>query len=263
MKSRLKILNIWVDPLNRQEFVSRVRAYLESGSRPHSIFAANPEKNFSVPKDPLLYEIFRDADLLLPDGIGMVLAARVLYGAKLTRVPGSEFIQDICKLAERQRHGVFIYGAREEVNKAAVETLKKRYPELIIAGRANGYVRDEEMPELISRINESQARILFLALGSPKQEKWFATHKDSLKNVRVCQAIGGTLDTIAGNVKRAPNIWQTCYAEWLYRLIVEPQRIRRQKVLPLFAAMVLLSKFQSILRIQKKRRIPPKRTKTK
>ena len=259
----MKILNIWVDPVNREEAIRRVKSFLKLGNRPHSIFAANPEKNFSVPRNPVLYEAFQKADLLLPDGIGVVLAARILYGVSLERVAGSEFIFDICDIAAKEGYGIFVYGAREEINKAAVRVLKKRYPELKIAGRANGYVRDEEMPELISRINESQARILFLALGSPKQEKWFATHKDSLKNVRVCQAIGGTLDTIAGNVKRAPNIWQTCYAEWLYRLIVEPQRIRRQKVLPLFAAMVLLSKFQSILRIQKKRRISPKRTKTK
>jgi len=98
------------------------------------------------------------------------------------------------------------------------------------------------MPELIKLINGSHAEILFLALGSPKQEKWFATYKDMLKHVRVCQGFGGTLDVIAGNVKRAPVIWQKLGLEWLYRLISEPKRIKRQWVLPLFAAMAVYSR---------------------
>lgn len=247
MNSRVKILNIWVDPVNREEAIRRVKSFLKLGNRPHSIFAANPEKNFSVPKDPVLYEAFQKADLLLPDGIGVVLAARILYDISLERVAGSEFIFDICDIAAKKGYGIFVYGAREEVNKTAVRVLKKRYPELKIAGRANGYISELQMPDLIARINASKAEILFLALGSPKQEKWFANYKNQLKNIKVCQSIGGTLDTIAGNVKRAPLIWRKFSAEWLYRLITEPKRIKRQKVLPLFAGMVLITKLKIMM----------------
>ena len=97
MNSRLKILDIWVDPVSKEESIRRVEAFLKWGTRPHSIFAANTEKNFSVPKDPLLYETFKDADLLVPDSIGIVLAARMLYGVRLTRVPGVELMENICK----------------------------------------------------------------------------------------------------------------------------------------------------------------------
>ena len=245
MKKRLNILNIWVDPVDKTEALDRVKSFLENDKRPHSVFAANPEKNFSVPRNPLLYEAYREADLLLPDGIGIVAAARILYGARLTRVPGSEFIADICNLAIREEFGVFLYGASEKVNKASVEKLKNRYPSLQIVGRSNGYVKEEEMDGLIEKINASKAEILFLALGSPKQEIWFATYKDHLKHVRVCQCIGGTLDTIAGNVKRAPEFWQRLSLEWFYTLISDPKRIRRQKVLPFFAAMVLLAKLRN------------------
>ena len=245
---RLKILNIWVDPVTKDESLRKVRGFLKSGDRPHSIFATNPEKNFSVPKDSLLYETFKKADLLIPDGIGMVLAARILYGAKLTRVPGVELMENICELAAQEGKKIFIYGAKEEVNKSAVEKLKRTYPKLDIAGRSNGYVRENEMTDLIDRINKSEAEILFLALGSPMQEKWFAAHKHALRNVRVCQGIGGTLDTIVGNVKRAPEIWRRSNTEWLYRLITEPKRIKRQKVLPLFAFMVLFEKTKALLR---------------
>jgi N-acetylglucosaminyldiphosphoundecaprenol N-acetyl-beta-D-mannosaminyltransferase len=248
MNDRLKILNIWVDPVDRKEAIQRVRNFLAKGTSPHAIIAANPEKNFSVPKDDVLYHTFKTADLLLPDGIGVVFAARILYGAKLKRVPGSEFIFDICEIAERGSYKVFIYGAKEDVNKETVKELKNRYPDLKIVGRANGYVKEHDMPDLIDRINTSKAEILFLALGSPKQEKWYAAHKERLHYVRVVQGVGGTLDTIAGTVKRAPEIWCRFQLEWLYRLIKEPKRVKRQKVLPIFAAMVLITKLKMMMR---------------
>jgi N-acetylglucosaminyldiphosphoundecaprenol N-acetyl-beta-D-mannosaminyltransferase len=239
LRKRLKILDIWVDPVNREQAIDHVRGFLK-GKKPCSIFSANPEKNFSVPKDPKLYEVFKNADLLIPDGIGIVLAARLLHGAKLRRVPGVDLMKDVCCLAERESKSVFLYGAREEVNQTAANKLQLEFPGLQIAGRSNGYVSESKMSELIFRINESGAAILFLALGSPRQEKWFASHAAELKHVRVCQGIGGTLDTIAGTVKRAPIIWQYFSLEWLYRLLSDPMRIGRQKVLPLFALKVLL-----------------------
>ncbi len=241
MKDRLPILDIWVDPVDRELAIDRVRGFLE-GNKPCCIFAANPEKNFSVPKDPLLYDVFKKAELLIPDGIGIVLAAKLLYGATLSRVPGVELMMDICHLATEAKKSVFIYGSREAVNKAAVERLQLKYPNLIVAGRSNGYVPESEMPQLIARINDSGADILFLALGSPRQEKWFAAHAPELTQVKVCQGIGGTLDTIAGTVKRAPAIWQKLSIEWLYRLLREPKRVRRQKVLPVFVCKVLIEK---------------------
>jgi N-acetylglucosaminyldiphosphoundecaprenol N-acetyl-beta-D-mannosaminyltransferase len=225
---RLKILNIWVDAVNREMAQEKVCHFLKYGKRPHSIFASNPEKNFSVPKDP--------------DGIGIVWAARILFGVRLERVPGSEFMFDICKLAAKKGDGIFVYGAKEETNKTAVEKLKKQFNALKVAGRSNGYVSQSEMPNLINDINKSRAKILFLALGSPKQENWFAKYHRDLEYVKVCQCIGGTLDTIAGNVKRASEIWQNSYLEWLYRLIIQPGRIRRQKVLPVFVFAVLLAR---------------------
>ena len=226
--------------------VSKVKDFLQKGTRVHSIFAANPEKNFSVPKDPELYESFRAADLILPDGIGVVLAAKILHGARLQRVTGIELMQNICELAAREGHRVFFFGASERVNEEAARILQKRYPELAIVGRANGYLKDGEMPDLIGHINDSQAEILFVALGSPKQEKWFATYKNFLTHVKVCQGIGGTLDVIAGSVKRAPEIWQKYSIEWLYRSLSQPKRIVRQKALVVFAVRVLISKLNSL-----------------
>jgi N-acetylglucosaminyldiphosphoundecaprenol N-acetyl-beta-D-mannosaminyltransferase len=247
LTNRLKILNIWVDALSRERAIDKVNCFLKHGKRPHSILASNPEKNFSFAKDPLLHEILRKADLLLPDGIGVVWAARILYGIRMKRLPGSDFFFDICELASKEGYSAFFYGAKEEINKAAVNWLKRQYPQLKIAGRSDGYVQDSEMSNLVNYINKSQAEILFLALGSPKQEKWFATYKPYLKRIKVCLCIGGTLDIIAGKVKRAPRIWRKIALEWLYRLAIEPRRIKRQKVLPIFVFLVLINKLKSFI----------------
>ena len=240
MKKRLKILDIWVDPVDHEEALERVRGFL-AGKKPSCIFAVNPEKNFSVPKDPVLHDVFKHADLLIPDGIGIILAARLLYGETLSRVTGVEFMKEICRLAERESKSIFLYGADEVVNQQAAIRLQREFPRLHIAGRSDGYVPESQMPDLVKRINDSGAVILFLALGSPRQEKWFASYAPDLKHVRVCQGIGGTLDTIAGTVKRAPALWQNFYLEWFYRLLSDPKRIARQKVLPIFVFNVLLT----------------------
>jgi N-acetylglucosaminyldiphosphoundecaprenol N-acetyl-beta-D-mannosaminyltransferase len=245
---RLNILDIWVDPVDGEQAQNRVLQFLE-GDRPHSIFAANPEKNFSVPQDSTLYSVFQNADLLIPDGVGMVWAAKLLYGKAIGRVPGVDFMHTICRLAAKGGKSIFLYGAKEAVNQKAAQILLQTYMGLRIAGRSNGYVSESEMPQLIQRINDSGAQILFLALGSPKQEQWFATYADQLDHVRVCQGIGGTLDTIAGTVKRAPQLWQMLSAEWLYRLLSEPKRIKRQRVLPVFAFHVVR---QAVVRRMKK-----------
>jgi N-acetylglucosaminyldiphosphoundecaprenol N-acetyl-beta-D-mannosaminyltransferase len=242
--TRLNILNVWVDSVNMEQAVARVEEFVEKGNRPHAIFAVNPEKNFSVPKNPALHETFKQADLLIPDGIGVVLAARLLYRAKMKRVPGVELMAAICALSAKKGYRVFIYGAREEVNKGAAEEMMRRHPGLKIVGRSNGYVKEEDMPALVERINASKADILFIALGSPRQENWYSRHRDALRTVKVVQGIGGTLDTIVGTVKRAPAIWYRLNGEWLYRLLSEPSRIHRQKVLPVFALNVLSQKLK-------------------
>ena len=243
---RYPILNIWVDEVGFQGALDKIVEFVEQGGRPHTIFATNPEKNFSVPKNQLLYKSFKEADLLIPDGVGMVLAARIIYGAKFERVPGCEFMQAACGLAADRGYKVFIYGAKEEVNQEAVRILRERHPAIEIVGNVDGYWPADKMDELIDQMNSSEAQILFLALGSPKQEEWFAKYKNKLKSVRVCQGIGGTLDVIAGNVKRAPEFFCNLGLEWFYRLLAEPKRIKRQIVLPVFGVQVLWARCKRI-----------------
>ena len=246
MTERYPIINLSVDAVDMQQALDRVVEFVEKGDRPHTIFAVNPEKNFSVPKDPILHGMFKTADLLLPDGIGVVLAARILHGARLSRVPGCEFMQNTCALSARKGYKIFIYGAAEEVSKPAVEELRRRYPGICKVGRADGYLAEDKMEVLVDQINESGAQILFLALGSPKQEQWISKYQERLKHVRSCQGIGGRLDMIVGTVKRAPAFCCAIGLEWLYRLLAEPKRLKRQRVLPLFAWQVFCKKLRCI-----------------
>jgi N-acetylglucosaminyldiphosphoundecaprenol N-acetyl-beta-D-mannosaminyltransferase len=238
---RIRVLDAPVDVINMETALAFVDDRVAAGRPGNYVLAMNPEKTFALRRDRRLGEFFEDAALLLPDGIGVVLAARFLHGARIGRVPGADLMQEICRHAAAKGHRIFIYGASEEVSAAAVLELKRRYPGIRIVGRANGYVAAEAMEALVDEINDSQADILFVALGSPRQENWMRQYGPGLK-VPLCLGIGGTLDTIVGKVRRAPKLFQRLGLEWLYRLAREPSRAARQKVLPLFAWQVLVQR---------------------
>jgi N-acetylglucosaminyldiphosphoundecaprenol N-acetyl-beta-D-mannosaminyltransferase len=240
-RRRVEVLGVPVDAIDMDEALRRADWMVQSGPMASCILAVNPEKVMSVPRDPWLWQFVRQANLLIPDGIGVVWAARFLRGAVSSRVPGADLMQKLCGLAERRGYPIFLYGAKEEVSEAAAARLQERFPGLKIAGRANGFVPAEEMNALVDRINSSGAKILFVALGSPRQERWIAEHRSRLQ-VKVIQGIGGTLDTIAGTVKRAPVAWQRLNLEWLYRLLSDPRRLARQVALPAFAWRVILDR---------------------
>ncbi len=235
---RLDILNVPVDALSMEECLNRVDLLIRENRKKCTILAVNPEKVLKINEDAFLKRMFDEAAILLPDGIGVVYAARLLHGRKIERVPGADLMQNICGEAPKRGWRIFIYGAKEDVNRDAVERLRERYEGIQIVGRQHGYLGPEGMDELVERINESQAQILFTALGSPKQEIWIEDHAEHL-GVNVFMGIGGTLDTIVGTVKRAPERFQKLGLEWFYRLLKEPSRIKRQKVLPVFAAKVV------------------------
>ena len=238
---RVRILGIPVDHVDMRCALDFVDSAIKNKKLQQYILAINPEKVVALQRDHFLRRMSERAALLIPDGIGVVLAIRWLYGLPATRVPGSELMPNICREAAKKGYKIFLYGSKEKINKAAVEKLRNIYPGIHIVGRSNGYVKEDQMPNLIREINASGADILFVALGSPKQEQWIHTYLPEL-NVKVCQGIGGTLDTIAGEVKRAPKIFRETGLEWLYRLASEPSRIRRQLVLPAFAFGIIKQK---------------------
>lgn len=234
---RIEILGVPVDCLTMDRTVELAASVL-AGNVAHSIVAVNPEKVIRSRYDLRLREQLQRAGILIPDGIGVVIAAKILGLGRLERVPGSELMPKLCELAARDGHRVFLFGAAPDVNERAVQVLQQRYQGLTIAGAQHGFLSQEDMPGLVDRINASQADLLFVALGSPKQEDWIDRCLPQL-NVKICQGVGGTFDVIAGRVRRAPAAFRAVHLEWFYRLVANPQRLHRQTALPKFAFQVL------------------------
>lgn len=203
------------------------------------VLAANPEKVIAARQDPDLLEALRTASLVVPDGIGVVMAARLTGGNGIQRVPGSELMPALCTLAAQEGHPVFLYGAKPDVVTRTAALLREQNPGLEIAGVQDGYLAEDDMPGLVDTINASGARILFVGLGSPRQELWMLRHYRALTGVRLIQGVGGTFDAICGHPPRAPALVRRMNLEWLYRLLSQPSRIRRQRALPVFVARVL------------------------
>jgi N-acetylglucosaminyldiphosphoundecaprenol N-acetyl-beta-D-mannosaminyltransferase len=234
---RIGILGVPVDCVTMHDALDFADELI-GRAQPTAIMAVNPEKVMKARQDPWLRDQLRQAGLLLPDGIGVVWAARLLEGIALERVPGADFMVALCERAQTRGHRVFLYGASPAVNTAACAALHQMFPRLQIVGSRHGYVPQQEMAALVAEINHSGTDILFVALGSPRQEFWMSTYLPAL-GVKVCQGVGGTFDVLAGTVNRAPPSWRNRNLEWAYRLLREPRRLGRQAVLPKFAWRVL------------------------
>lgn len=238
MAHRIEVLSVPVDVLTFGEALEAVATAVGRRAGVLKVLAINPEKIFAVRQSDKLRKNVETAGLLLPDGIGVVLAAR-LNGHKVERLAGSDFMHGVCSLAAQKNLKVFLFGSRIDVVDKTVSKLSQMYPGIDIVGSSHGYVSTAESEALLTQIDTSEAQILFVGLGSPRQEEWIANFGDRLKFVRVIQGVGGTFDTIGGTVARAPSYMIKLNLEWLHRLLLQPSRIGRQLKLARFAFEVL------------------------
>lgn len=240
LTNRIDVLGVPVDCVDMKRSLDIVDQYVH-GDKPESVIAVNPEKIIKARRDPKLLAQLREAGLLIPDGIGVVAAARMLGLGRMERVPGSELMPEICDLSARKGYPVYLLGGRPEINEKVAMALKDRYKGIQIVGRQDGYYKDSEIHGVVENIKKSGAQIMFIALGSPKQELWM---REYLKNthIKVCQGVGGTFDVLAGEVKRAPSAFRKMHLEWFYRLISDPRRVFRQAALPKFVFAVIRQK---------------------
>ena len=243
---RIQVLDTEVDCINMTDALEFVDQHIQTGNKAGTVLAVNPEKVYALRQNKFLKDFFNQAAILIPDGIGIVYAMR-MSGHKAERVAGADLMQQICAQAEKKGYRIFVYGAKEEVNRGAVERLRDRHPAIRIVGRANGYVKEQDMDAMVAQINESKADILFVALGSPRQEEWMSKFLDRLETVKICQGIGGTLDTIVGTVKRAPLFMQRLNLEWFYRLLQQPSRMGRQVKLLQYAWEIIIDRLRSLV----------------
>lgn len=232
-------LGVNVSPLTYEGIIAELRKRME-GKEQSTIIAVNPEKVMTAQRDPQVKELINNSTFQIADGVGILLASKLKKGTINSRVTGVDMMERLLKFSEEESHPVYFYGAKEEVVTKAISNIKAKYPTINVAGYTNGYEKDESA--LVERIRESGAEILFVALGSPKQELWIKRNMDKLSNVLVFQGVGGSFDVFSGTVKRAPALFRKLGIEWLYRLISDPKRIKRQLNLPRFLLRVLFNR---------------------
>ncbi|UTE77358.1 WecB/TagA/CpsF family glycosyltransferase [Rossellomorea sp. KS-H15a] len=228
-------LGVDVCTLNYKQITSAIIEDIEQRKKSF-IVAINPEKIMKAKQDESLRTLLNKADYQIPDGIGVILASRLKGGEIRERVTGIDLMLAICKEAELNGKSIFLYGAKPGIADAARVELEKQYPSLRIAGTLNGYEKDEEV--IKNTINNANPDIIFVALGSPAQENWILSHMHELAP-SIYQGVGGSFDVISGRIKRAPEFYQKMGAEWLYRLLKEPWRWKRQLLLPKFLLEVM------------------------
>lgn len=234
---RVELLGVYIDALNMEQTVDKVAGFIRSG-RPHRIITVNPEYLYRGQYQRELLELAHGADLLTADGVGIVWACRLAGRPVPERVTGIDLMQRLCARAATEGWRVFLLGAAPGVAQAAADKLTQLHPDLQIVGIHHGYFTDMESDNIVKNIREAAPDILFVALGAPRQEQWIARYQPRM-GVPVAMGVGGSFDVISGKKKRAPMWVQRLKMEWLYRLLSEPSRIKRQLVLPKFVLLVL------------------------
>lgn len=237
MMNRERYLGVNVCCIDMEEALNEVEDIIRD-KKPSFVVAINPEKIMKAKKDEGLRKLLNSAAIQIPDGVGVLIASKLKRGSIKKRVTGIDLMQNICKRASQKGYRVFLLGAKPGVAKRAAEILKEKYTGLNICGIRDGYFKDED--NVIDEIRESRADIIFVAMGSPKQENWITGNMEKY-NVPLSMGVGGSFDVICGNIKRAPDFMCKMGLEWFYRLIKEPSRYKRMMALPVFLFKVIFN----------------------
>ena len=235
---KIDVMGVGFDNLTKREFVDRARQMLSSREKGY-VVTPNAEIVYEAVHDDTFRDLLNGAALVLPDGAGVVLGAKILGTPLKEKVAGIEFGEEICKLLAETGGKLYLLGSKPGIADQAGEKLKEKYPGLMICGTADGYFRDEAAA--VARINEAEPDVVFVCLGAPKQEKFIRSHFDEL-NATLYLGLGGSLDGYAGVAQRAPRWMINLSLEWLYRLMKEPKRLGRMMRLPKFVLICLKEK---------------------
>ncbi|MFC1767183.1 polysaccharide pyruvyl transferase CsaB [Candidatus Margulisiibacteriota bacterium] len=229
-KEKVRILGIDIDNTSMEDSAGKIMDFIKSGT-PHLITSANPEILLEAQKDMELTSILNTAALNLPDGVGITLASRLKGLPLKKRVTGIDLMLQMIELANSNDLKIFLLGGKEGTAEAAAQNLKDEYPGLNIAGTHHGYFKNDALT--IENIKNAAPDILFVGLGSPRQEKWSYKYLKEL-NIPAVMVVGGSFDVLSKRLKRAPVWMRRSGIEWLFRLIKEPKRLPRILKLPVF-----------------------------
>jgi len=236
----VNILGMGIDSLTRAQAVVKVLNMIRDGGV-HHIILMHPYKivRFNANEDMKL--IAARSAMKLPSGAGIRWASRMLGTPAKETIPPLSFIMDIVRISEIQNHTIFIIGGRPEVTEQAFFNIKKSFPKIRIVGRHGGYFNEERERSVIEAVRKSEARIVFVGLGFPHEDKWIHRIRNEFKNT-VFIGIGGNIEIISGTVKKAPAWFMEKNLEWFYRIISRPWRVGRFVRVMWFYLRVLFKK---------------------
>ena len=227
---RTEVLGVEFDNLNMEAAADKAFELMEQ-RRSAYVVTPNPEIVWMCRDNSALKESVAAADLVVPDGIGVIYGAKILGTPLKQRVPGIDLGTKLFARMPESGKTLYLLGAKPGIAEMAAENISKQFPGIKICGTADGYFKDDA--PVIEKINEAAPDLLLVCLGAPKQEIWMHSNASKL-NVGLMMGLGGVLDVFAGTVQRAPESWQKLGLEWLYRLIKQPSRIKRMIKLPMF-----------------------------
>lgn len=234
------IMGLQFDNITMEEALDAAKALLQ-GEHAARVVTPNAEIAYEALHDENMRTLLNSAELMLPDGAGVVLASKILKTPLKQKVAGVDFADGLLGVLETTGQSLYLLGSKPGVGELAAQKMMQKHPRLRIAGIADGYFQDEA--PVIDKINASGADVLFVCLGAPKQEQFMARHQKAL-HVKLMAGLGGTLDSFAGTVKRAPKWMIRLNLEWLYRLIKEPKRFKRMLRLPKYLWAVVCKRIR-------------------
>jgi N-acetylglucosaminyldiphosphoundecaprenol N-acetyl-beta-D-mannosaminyltransferase len=236
IQNRICVRGVFFDNVTLDEAAQLLRAAARENRSGVSVFTPNSEIVQLCIEDASLRDRINDGGLIVPDGICVIKAARILGTPLKGKVAGVDLGRRVMAFAAEEGFPVALVGGKPGVAEDAAAAMQAEYPNLNVCLTADGYFKKEgeENEAVLSRIRESGARIVFICFGAPAQEKWIAANRDKLPGVNLLLGLGGSLDVYSGRVKRAPAIFVRLGLEWLYRLLKEPKRIGRMMNLPKF-----------------------------
>ncbi|WP_050183446.1 WecB/TagA/CpsF family glycosyltransferase [Domibacillus robiginosus] len=243
----LKILTVPFAESNMNESVNWTNERIEH-SLPTFIVTANPEIVMKAKKDSNFHEVISSADMITPDGIGIIYASKILGHSLKERVGGYDMLHAL--LQHRESTGVstklFLLGSTEDVVTAAGEKLREMYQYVQVTGTHHGYFEtgSDEESFIVKRISHEKPDLLLVGAGNPKQEEFIYRFRNDL-GASVMIGVGGSFDILSGRICRAPELFRKLGLEWFYRLLCEPRRMKRQMVLPVFALQVLAERIRN------------------
>ena len=237
MPNPIQILKIPFRPLTESQARKQILTLLK-GQKSVRIFTPNPEILMKARKNDALRRALLRADLLLPDGVGVILASRLAGTPLPCRITGIDTAEWLLSVAEKEGLSVYLLGGKAGVAEAASQSLKKRFPALRVAGAHHGYFdkapTSKENREVVAKIQKASPDLLFVCFGCPAQEIWIEENTPALPSLRLSMGLGGCLDVWSGQKRRAPAVFRRTGTEWLFRALREPRRFGALLRAPLF-----------------------------